>query len=279
MIRPEIHFVLEYLRKQNKKTIILSGDNRKSVENVAKKLSFAKNDFYGEVNHTQKKEILQTLKNADKNLVLMVGDGINDVLSLTEANYGISFNANSQLNLVASDIIFIKEDLSLILSLLKLSKLTYVFIWINIFWAFVYNIFMIPIASGVFYGYSEFMMSPTMSSLSMLCSSLLIILTSNLLRLFDIEFKGDCKNFEDISENNFGNYDENLENDDYKELIEEKTQKKSCCDSELNKLNVDLDNFNHRIQPAMINKNREINLLSKELLKETDTYNYKLMKE
>ncbi len=194
----------------------------------------------------KKKKILQDLKNKNKNFVLMIGDGINDVLSLTEANYGISFNANSQLNLIASDIIFIKEDLRLILSLLKLSKLTFVFIWINIFWAFVYNIVMIPIVSGVFYKYSEFLMSPTISSLSMLCSSLLIIFTSNLLRLFNIDYIYDSykDNNQSIKENLYlGDFNNNKDMYEYNYILDDKADiikfnenkkdnlksQKSCC--------------------------------------------------
>ncbi len=246
IIRPEINFVLNELRSQNKKTIILSGDNNKSVEDVAEKLHFSQEDYYGEINHLQKKKILQDLKNKNKNFVLMIGDGINDVLSLTEANYGISFNANSQLNLIASDIIFIKEDLRLILSLLKLSKLTFVFIWINIFWAFVYNIVMIPIVSGVFYKYSEFLMSPTISSLSMLCSSLLIIFTSNLLRLFNIDYIYDSykDNNQSIKENLYlGDFNNNKDMYEYNYILDDKADiikfnenkkdnlksQKSCC--------------------------------------------------
>ena len=84
--------------------------------------------------------------------------------------------------------IFVKKDLRLLLSLLKLSKLTSIFIWINLFWAFVYNLCMLPIASGVFHFFWEIEMSPTASSFSMLCSSLLILLTANSLRLFNLDY-------------------------------------------------------------------------------------------
>jgi Cu+-exporting ATPase len=120
---------------------------------------------------------------------MMIGDGINDILSLSEADFGISFNANSQLNLIASDIIFIKNDLNLVPKLLKLSKYTHILLWTNIFWAFAYNLFMIPITAGVFHHFWSFEMSPTVSSLSMLSSSLLIILTSNLLRLVNLDYQ------------------------------------------------------------------------------------------
>ena len=116
----------------------------------------------------------------------MIGDGVNDILSLSEADFGISFNSNSQLNLIASDIIFVKQDLRLILSLLKLSKLTYIFIWINLFWACIYNLSMLPIASGLFHFFWKVEITPTGSSFSMLCSSLLILITANTLRLFKL---------------------------------------------------------------------------------------------
>jgi len=184
IIRPELEFVLNQIRKNILNDIyILSGDNINSVEDIGKKLNIEKEKCLGNVSDFEKKSFLQTLKKNKKN-VLMIGDGINDVLSISEADYGISFNANSQFNLVASDIIFMKEDLNLMLILLKISKLTYVFIWINIFWAFIYNIIMIPITAGIFYSFWDYLMSPTISSLAMLCSSLLIILTSNFLRCF-----------------------------------------------------------------------------------------------
>jgi Cu+-exporting ATPase len=169
--------------------IILSGDNEESVKELGKHLGIRKEDCYGQVDSLTKKDILQDLRQKGK--VLMIGDGINDILSLSEADFGISFNSNSHLNLVASDIIFVKQDLSLVLSLLRLSKITHVFILINIFWAFSYNIMMLPIAAGVFHSI-DFDMTPTSSSFSMLCSSLLIVLTSNIIRLFKLDnFKED----------------------------------------------------------------------------------------
>ena len=125
-------------------------------------------NIFGEVDNKKKKEFFLNLKKTNTKS-MMIGDGMNDILSLSEADFGISFNAASQLNLVAADIIFIKEDLRLIYILLKLSKLTFVFIWINIFWAFFYNICLLPITSGAFHSFWDVEMSPTLSSFSMLC--------------------------------------------------------------------------------------------------------------
>ncbi len=185
IIRPELNSVINTLQKNILNEIyILSGDNTTSVEDIGKRLNLESDKCLGNFSDFEKKNFLKNLKTKNKKNVLMIGDGINDVLSISEADYGISFNANSQFNLVASDVIFMKEDLNLMLILLKISEYTYIFIWINIFWAFIYNIFLIPITAGVFYRFWDYLMSPTASSLAMLCSSLLIILTSNLLRFF-----------------------------------------------------------------------------------------------
>lgn len=185
IIRPELKSVIEKIeKKKSNEVYILSGDNKNAVDEVGKKLKIKDQNCLGGVSDKEKKEILNDLKVKNKKKVLMIGDGINDVLSISEADYGISFNSNSQFNLVASDVIFLNEDLNLVLKLIKISKLTFGFIWLNIFWAFIYNISMIPITAGIFYSFWDYLMSPTVSSFAMLCSSLLIILTSNLLRCF-----------------------------------------------------------------------------------------------
>ena len=86
----------------------------------------------------------------------MIGDGLNDILSLSEADFGISFNASSNLNLISSDFIFLEKNLKLLLSLIKISNLSYYFTWLNIFWAFIYNIIMVPFAGGYFYFITDF---------------------------------------------------------------------------------------------------------------------------
>jgi len=188
-LRPEAEFVINYLQTDLKKEVfILSGDSVETVLEVGRKLKITPERCLGGIDNISKKEILQKLKNSDKNKkILMIGDGINDVLSISEADIGISFNTHSNLNLIASDIIFIKNDLRLILNLLKLSKLSLIFIIINIFWAFIYNLCMIPITAGVLYSL-KIEISPTLSSFSMLCSSLLILITSNILRLFKLNY-------------------------------------------------------------------------------------------
>lgn len=221
-IRYEAKHVINLLKSKKKDIFILSGDEQNSVTRTGQTLKIPLENCIGNADHSKKKEFLYNLKqngilvsdnfesisSSDcltscfnqikksevENKVMMIGDGINDILSLSEADFGISFNANSQLNLIASDIIFIKNDLNLVPKLLKLSKWTHILLWTNLFWAFAYNLCMIPITAGVFYHFWKFDMSPTTSSLFMLGSSLLIILTSNILRFVNLNYKNNyCK--------------------------------------------------------------------------------------
>ena len=81
----------------------------------------------------------------------MIGDGLNDILSLNEAGVGVSVNAKSELNLMASDVVLLSENLWKIGYLFNLLKWSNIFIIINLTWAFAYNIIMAPMAAGVFY--------------------------------------------------------------------------------------------------------------------------------
>lgn len=184
-IRKEASKVLSILSK-TKDCYILSGDVKESVEKLGLELKLDRNNLYSEKSSHDKRDLLLDSKQ-NNNKVMMIGDGINDVLSLSVADFGLSFNANSQLNLISGDVVFIKEDLSLILILFEISKYTSMFIYINIFWAFFYNIIMIPFTTGFLQTYVDWEISPSVSSLLQLLSDLLIILTASLLKLFDYD--------------------------------------------------------------------------------------------
>lgn len=186
-LRKESFGVVKQLMSADKNVYILSGDNKESVIEVGKKLGLKPENAIGGVDNNDKKNFILKLKQEKKKKILMIGDGLNDILSFSEADFGISFNANSQLNMISSDVIFVKEDLCSVLILIKLSKLAHIFICINIFWAFFYNLLMLPMSAGVFHFFIKFEMSPSLSSFAMLLSSLLILATSNIIRCFKVD--------------------------------------------------------------------------------------------
>lgn len=111
----------------------------------------------------------------------MIGDGLNDILSIQEASIGVSINAKSELNLKASDVVALNENLWKIISLFKLLRNARLLIILNLVWAFSYNLFMIPISAGVFYSYG-FEVSPILASAFMSSSSLIVVIISNFLK-------------------------------------------------------------------------------------------------
>lgn len=116
----------------------------------------------------------------------MIGDGLNDILSLQEACLGVSINAKSELNLMASDIVALNENLWKIPFLFELVKWANILIYINLCWSFAYNVIMLPMAAGVFEPIGLHL-SPLVSSASMSGSSIIVVLFSSLLRLYNFK--------------------------------------------------------------------------------------------
>ncbi|KAL4490313.1 hypothetical protein ABPG72_004352 [Tetrahymena utriculariae] len=183
-LRPEARQVVDYLQKNLKKDIyIFSGDHKDTVLQVGKYLGIPEENLIGECDANSKYQLLKTLKEKQNKEVMMIGDGLNDILSLQEACIGVSINAKSELNLMASDIVALNENLCKIPFLFELIKVANIFIYLNLCWSFAYNVLMIPMAAGVFEPIGMHV-SPLISSASMSGSSIVVVLFSNLLRLF-----------------------------------------------------------------------------------------------
>lgn len=162
------------LKKQNLKTIILSGDNEKNVEKIAKELQV--DEFYAELKSEEKLQRIKEVKNT-----LFIGDGINDAAALSAASVSMSFSKANELAKKTGDFILIKDDLSAIFKCFKLAKKTRHIIKLNLFWAFIYNALCIPIAAG----FVPFItLSPHLAALAMCFSSIAVVLNS--LRLKNI---------------------------------------------------------------------------------------------
>ena len=172
------------LQKNLKKEVyILSGDHKDTVLEVGKYLNIPEKNLIGECEASMKKALIKRLREVERKEVMMVGDGLNDILSLEEASLGVSINAKSELNLIASDIVILQENLWNIVFIFDLLHAARVFIYINLAWAFLYNIVMIPMAAGVFEEIGLHI-SPLISSASMSGSSVIVVLFSSLLRFF-----------------------------------------------------------------------------------------------
>ena len=162
------------LIKLNKNVIMLSGDNEPTANIIAKELGIK--NVIANVMPKEKKETLSKLK-AEGHKVMMVGDGINDAPSLANSDIGVSLSGATDIAGDSADIILIQDDLSKIVTLFDISKRTIKIIKENLFWAFIYNILMIPIAIGLLKPLG-IMISPMVASIAMTISSLTVVLNS-----------------------------------------------------------------------------------------------------
>lgn len=162
------------LKKRNIKLSILTGDNKESATNISNKLGIA--DCISEVYPKDKKMIVDSyIKNNE--YVMMIGDGINDAPSLISANVGVSVNKDCNIASDASDIIIINSNIESIINLFLISNKTFRIIKENLFWAFFYNLIMIPIALGAL-EFANIYMNPMIASFAMMISSITVILNS-----------------------------------------------------------------------------------------------------
>lgn len=183
IIRENAIDVIKELKENKIETIMLTGDNEKTAEKIAKEIGIKK--VISNVLPTEKTNYIKELKKENK-YVMMCGDGINDSPALATADIGVSVNSGTDIAMDSSDVILTKNNLKSILNLINISKKTVRNIKQNLFWAFFYNCLMIPVAMGLFtkFGIS---ISPMIASFAMMFSSITVIL--NALRLKNIKIK------------------------------------------------------------------------------------------
>ncbi len=177
IIRENAKKVISKLNDLNIQTIMLSGDNQETSKIIAESLNIK--NIISNVLPNEKANEIKKLMNENKN-VMMVGDGINDASALVTANIGVSMNSATDIAGDSSDVILMNDNLERIIDLINISKKTIINIKQNLFWAFFYNLLMIPIAIGALKSFG-ISMNPMFASFSMMISSLCVVL--NALRL------------------------------------------------------------------------------------------------
>ena len=183
VVRENVNEVIEKLKLKGISTVMLTGDNDKTAKRIADKIGITQ--VYSNVLPKEKKDIIQKLKDKGK-YVLMCGDGINDSPAITLADVGVSINSGSDIAMDSSDVILTRNDLNSIINLINISKKTIRNIKRNLFWAFLYNIVMIPIATGLFKRVG-FSINPMIASLAMVISSLTVVINTLRLKRIKIE--------------------------------------------------------------------------------------------
>lgn len=174
IIRENVKEVITTLNKKNIQTIMLTGDNEQTAKKIAEEIGITR--IIANVLPNEKAKTIKELKQ-DGKFVLMCGDGINDSPALASSDIGVSVNSGTDIAMDSSDVILTKNDLASIINLINISKKTIRNIKQNLFWAFFYNLLMIPVAMGTLKPIG-IAINPMIASIAMVFSSITVICNS-----------------------------------------------------------------------------------------------------
>ena len=181
-IKESAREAINELHRQKIKVVMMTGDNAKTAGAVARKLNI--DQVFADILPDQKADKVKQLQ-AQGKIVAMAGDGVNDAPALAQADVGIAMGTGTDVAMQSADITLLKGDLRGILRAKTLSRATMQNIRQNLFLAFVYNVLGIPIAAGVLYPFTGWLLSPMIAAAAMTFSSISVIM--NALRLRNLQ--------------------------------------------------------------------------------------------
>jgi P-type Cu+ transporter len=180
-LKPTTKQAIQTLTKMQQKIVMLTGDLLPVAKAIGDDLGIQ--DVIAEVLPDEKDAHIQTLQQAGRK-VLMIGDGVNDAPSLMRADVGMAIGAGTDIAIEAADIVLLQSDLNQVAAAIDLSKHVVLNMKTNLFWAFIYNLVAIPIAAGVFFPITGWLLNPILAALAMAFSSVSVVLNALRLRGF-----------------------------------------------------------------------------------------------
>ena len=177
-VKPTAKKAIERLNELGIETAMITGDNQKTAEAVAKKIGIKR--VFAEVLPEEKANYVKKLQEEGK-FVAMVGDGVNDAPALAQADIGVAIGAGTDVAVETAKVVLMKSDPADVLRAIRLSKATVTKMKQNLFWASIYNLLAIPVAAGILYPSFGISLRPEVSALLMSASSIIVATNAVLL--------------------------------------------------------------------------------------------------
>jgi P-type Cu+ transporter len=177
---------VEALRKMKIEVYMITGDNARTARTIGEQLGIS--NVLAEVLPEDKAKEVTKLQ-AEGMIVMMVGDGVNDAPALAQADVGVAIGSGTDVAMETGDVVLIKDDLKDVVATIQLSRQTMKKIRQNLFWAFGYNVAGIPIAAGLLFPFTGWLLSPIIAAGAMAMSSVSVVSNAALLKGYTPEIK------------------------------------------------------------------------------------------
>ncbi|WP_048057806.1 heavy metal translocating P-type ATPase [Methanothermococcus okinawensis] len=180
-IKEDAKETIKALQNMGINTYMITGDNEKTAKIIGKNVGIAENNIFANVLPDEKAKIVEKIRNNVDGYVGFVGDGINDAPALSTADVGVAIGGGTDIAIESGNVVLIKNRLKDVVGFVRLSKRILKQIKLNIFWAFAYNLMLIPVAAGVLYPYG-IVFRPELAAFAMTLSSITVVGLSLLLK-------------------------------------------------------------------------------------------------
>jgi Cu+-exporting ATPase len=178
-LKESAKYMVEKLKKKNIQVWMITGDNKATAEAIASQVGIE--NVIAEMLPEEKSKNVSDIKQKTQGVVAFVGDGVNDAPALAAADVGIAMGSGTDVAIESAGITLLNKDLTSVVEAIELSRKTMRTIKENLFWAFGYNVILIPVAMGVLYPIWKILLNPELAAFAMAASSISVV--ANSLRL------------------------------------------------------------------------------------------------